>query len=243
MKKVICCLLAVLCIGEASCATAVKPRPATLAADLVETSRLMSSQVNTAQDAEQISSILIEHYLGQATRSRDRRRNGDLAALFLSTGSLVALGLNWGGDFAVATGLGGNALRQYIAIEQPRGPTPSMTSVNQTACVIAQLPALIDYETSAPPETRRQRSAQLERSYNSALSAVRNALWVIYANNQAATGDFTMRPNKLVLVESDYDSGDDDDLSADELNQLGVRIAGAQSQLPLCTRMFANTAY
>lgn len=78
-----------------------------VAAALVETSGAISGEVHSAADAERMSAALIEHYLVEATRTRPNRRSGELGALLLSTGSLIAIGVNWRSDLAIAAGLWG----------------------------------------------------------------------------------------------------------------------------------------
>lgn len=244
MKIAQLCVVGVLAVVSTGCATSSGSEDArAVAAALVETSGAISGEVRTAADAERMSAALIEHYLVQATRSRSKRRSGELGALLLSTGSLIAIGMNWRSDLAIAAGFGGSALRQYLAIDQPRGPTPWLSAVNQTACIVAQLPPLIEYEQAFPTMADRQRVPQLDRVYNNAISGVRNGLWVVYANYQASTGDSSVTveslPTHMPLREVEASAL----MSPDEQMQLAVRMSSTLSQISTCPRLVVNTGY
>jgi hypothetical protein len=233
-----------LALALAGCATLRGEKDARdVAAALVETSGAISGEVRTAADAERMSAALIEHYLVQATRSRSKRRSGELGALLLSTGSLIAIGMNWRSDLAIAAGFGGSALRQYLTIDQPRGPTPWLSAVNQTACIVAQLPPLIEYDRAFPTVAERQQVPQLDRLYNNAISSVRNGLWVIYANYQASTGDSSVTVESLPSHIPPQVIDASTQMAADEQMQLAVRMSSTLAQISTCPRLVVNAGY
>lgn len=244
MKIVQQSLIGALALALTGCATwrsAEHPRDITAA--LVETSGAITGEVRTAADAERMSAALIEHYLVEATRSSSRRRSGELGALLLSTGSLIAIGMNWRSDLAIAAGFGGSALRQYLAVDQPRGPTPWLSAVNQTACIVAQLPPLIEYEQAFPMMADRQQVPQLDRLYNNAMSSVRNGLWVVYANYQASTGDTSITVEILPVHTPFREVEASTRMSPNEQMQLAVRMSSTLSQISTCPRLVVNTGY
>lgn len=244
MKIIQLCLVGTSALALAGCATFRGEEDARdVAAALVETSGAISGEVRTAADAERMSAALIEHYLVEATRSRSKRRSGELGALLLSTGSLIAIGMNWRSDLAIAAGFGGSALRQYLAIDQPRGPTPWLSAVNQTACIVAQLPPLIEYERAFPTMADRQQVPQLDRVYNNAISSVRNGLWVVYANYQASTGDSSVTVESLPAHMPSQGVEAPTQMSPEEQMQLAVRMSSTLSQISTCPRLVVNTGY
>lgn len=244
MKIIQLCLVSALAFASTGCATSRTAENARdVAAALVETSGAISGEVRTAADAERMSAALIEHYLVEATHSRSKRRSGEVGALLLSTGSLIAIGMNWRSDLAIAAGFGGSALRQYLAIDQPRGPTPWLSAVNQTACIVAQLPPLIEYERAFPTMADRQQVPQLDRLYNNAINSVRNGLWVVYANYQASTGDTSVTVESLPLHTPLQEGEGATRMSSDEQVQLAVRMSSTLSQISTCPRLVVNTGY
>ena len=244
MKNIPPCAVVALALALTGCATFRSAEDAKkVAIALVETSGATSGEVRTAADAERMSAALIEHYLVEATRTRSNRRSGELGALLLSTGSLIAIGVNWRSDLAIAAGFGGSALRQYLAIDQPRGPTPWLSDVNQTACIVAQLPPLIEYEMAFPTMADRQQVPQLDRVYNNAISSVRNSLWVVYANYQASTGDSSVTVESLPLHMPSQGDEAPTQMSPEEQMQLAVRMSSTLAQVSACSRLVVNTGY
>ena len=244
MKNIPPCAVVALALALTGCATFRSAEDAKkVAIALVETSGATSGEVRTSADAERMSAALIEHYLVEATRTRSNRRSGELGALLLSTGSLIAIGVNWRSDLAIAAGFGGSALRQYLAIDQPRGPTPWLSDVNQTACIVAQLPPLIEYEMAFPTMADRQQVPQLDRVYNNAISSVRNSLWVVYANYQASTGDSSVTVESLPLHMPSQGDEAPTQMSPEEQMQLAVRMSSTLAQVSACSRLVVNTGY
>ena len=244
MRKIPLYIVGALALALTGCATSRSAEDARkVAAALVETSAAISGEVHSAADAERMSAALIEHYLVEATRTRSKRRSGELGALVLSTGSLIAIGVNWRTDLAIAAGFGGSALRQYLAIDQPRGPTPWLSAVNQTACIVAQLPPLIEYEMAFPTMADRQQVPQLDRVYNNAISSVRNSLWVVYANYQASTGDSSVTVESLPPHMPSQGDEAPTQMFPEEQMQLAVRMSSTLAQVSACSRLVVNTGY